>query len=443
MQDQTFTLDNCTVLTVDEKDHFFPLGRIVIRKGRIIDLGHAGQIPSQGKSIDLEGALVLPGLVNTHTHSHSSIFRSLADDMHLMDWLKKAIWPMEKRLTSTCIAAAARLSCFEYLRNGITAIADQIYFPDTVAAATSESGIRSFLAASVFSGTGPAPGTSDTFADACGFVEKWQGREEFTRIYPCIGPHSPYSVDVDLFRKIVVYAEQKNLLIHTHISETKSENRILRERFGVSPTEWLHNIGVFRQPVLAAHSIHLDEFDLDLYRRNGVSVSYNPVSNLKLVSGMMDLKAMWELGITVGIGTDGAQSNNSMDLLRDLRTGVLIQKQLVGDPTFFNARQALRMATINGAKALHFEREIGSLETGKRADLIALDTKSPRLVPLHRERLENIYSLLCYSALGADVRDVMIEGQWVVRNKAVLTLKEDLIYSDALAASEALLKSNS
>lgn len=430
------TLDHCTLLTVDGQDRWYPQGRIVIDGKRIVALGRQDDVPLQGERVDMHGALVMPGLINTHTHSHSSIFRSLADDMELMDWLKKGVWPMEQRMGKQQLAAAVRLSCLEYLESGITTIADQIYHGDTVAEATQQSGLRSFLAASVFSGPGPAPGTEDTFADAKRFVEKWQGSSEETRIYPCLGPHAPYSVEEPLLKALVAYAGEKALLVHIHISETAEENRQIQAKTGLSPTAWLAKMGLLERPVLAAHSIHLSKEDLDLYAHHGVAVTYNPVSNLKLVSGIMPMKAMQERGIVMGIGTDGAQSNNTMDLLRDLRTGTLIQKQWTEDPTFLPVRQAVRMATIEGAKALRFEAETGSLEVGKRADLIALDAASPRLCPMHRQDVNQLYSLVCYATCGADVTDVMVDGQWLMRGRQAQTLDAERVRAEAQQASE-------
>lgn len=432
------TLDNCSILTVDGADTVYPSGRIVIEGNCIALLGSSNQVEARGEILDMGGALAMPGLVNTHTHSHSSLFRGLGDDVSLMDWLKKVMWPLERFLTRDGMYYAALLTCLEFIHSGITTYADQIYFADTAARAARKSGLRCFLAATVFQG--PSPETEDTLRAARTFIEQWRGSEKETRVYPCIGPHAPYSVNGDLFRQVTALAERYGLLIHTHISETADENAIIMKKTGLSPVRWLESLGLFEFPVLAAHSIHLDEGDLSVYERYGVTVSYNPVSNLKLVSGIMPLAAMRRRGIVVGIGTDGAQSNNSMDILRDLRTGVLIQKQKNEDAAFFNAREAVRMATIDGARALRIDGEIGSLEAGKRADIIFFDPLSPHLMPLHVSRPEKLYSALCYAATGGDVRDVMVDGRWVMRNRRALTLCEEEIREGAQRASEYLLR---
>lgn len=432
-----YTLTNCTVLTVDDKDTFFPRGRVQIDNGRILAVGGEEQIPLQGEVVDLKGGLVMPGLVNTHTHSHSSIFRNQADDLQLMDWLKKAMWPMEKFLSPELAYAATALSCLEYLRCGITTYADQFYFADTIAHAAQRSGLRCFLAASVF--TNPSPETDDSLGAAVKFIQNWKGSEEKTRVYPCIGPHAPYSVSGPLFKEITELSRCYDLLIHTHISETQDENNQIREQTGMSPTQWLESLGVFERPTLAAHSIHLSPEDMEIYRRNGVHASYNPVSNMKLASGIMPYLKMREMGIQISLGTDGAQSNNSMDMLRDLREGVLLQKVTAMDATVISSREAVRMATIEGAKALGMEREIGSLEPGKLADLIVLDPNSPRMTPLHRTDLNNLYGAVTYASCGADVRDVMVDGKWLMRDRVILSFDEAEVLRQGQAASEYLV----
>lgn len=438
MAQNVTTLDNCTILTMDEWDHHYVNGRIVIADNIITAIGDADDIKTQGEILDMQGRLVMPGFVNTHTHSHSSIFRNTADDLSLMDWLKTAMWPMEKHLSAERAYVATLLSCLEYIRSGITCYADQFYFSGIVAKAAMNSGLRTFLAATVF--TNPSAETEDTFSAAVDFVEKYCGKQNETLVYPCIGPHAPYSVNEHLWRECTKLSAQYDLLIHTHISETIDENRKIMEQTGLSPTRWLHNMGVFERPVLAAHSIHLDDVDMDLYARYKVAVAYNPVSNLKLVSGIMPMKRLLEKGILVTIGTDGAQSNNSMDLLRDLRTGILLQKQVNEDASFLGGRFALRMATIEGAKALGIDSQIGSLELGKKADLIAFDTTSPRLCPLHRSSVKNLYAAICYSACGADVSDSMVNGRWLMRNQTVLSLDAPEVLKEAQKASEYLVK---
>lgn len=436
---QLYTITNCTILTMNEQDDYYTDGTMIIEDGKIRAIGSRKDITPQGEVVDMGKRLVLPGLINTHTHSHSSIFRSLGDDIELMDWLHHAMWPTERHMNHEIAYAAARMSCLEYMRGGITTYADQFYFAEDVARAAMESGLRCFLAPSVF--TNGTAETSDTFVAAESFIRSWIGKEQETHIYPCIGPHAPYSVDEDLFRKVNRLAEEYDLLIHIHISETRDENRQIMEQHGMTPTGWLHSMGVLDHKVLAAHSIHLSGQDMELYARHQVHASYNPVSNLKLVSGIMPMKEMKEAGIQISIGTDGSNSNNSMDLLRDLKTGTLIQKMKYEDATFLPAREALRMATIEGAKALYMEQETGSLEPGKRADIISLDTESPRMCPLYTKTAEQIYATVVYSACGADVKDTIVDGRWIMKDGSVLTFDEKDVRERAQEAGEYLGKS--
>ena len=433
----TYTLTNCTILTVDGEDSFFPRGRMTVQGNTILRVGHEHELPLEGDVIDLEGRLVLPGLVNTHTHSHSSLFKNQADDLQLMDWLNKAMWPMEAHLNAARAQAGTALSCMEYISSGITTYCDQFYFAEAIAPVASKSGLRCVLGATVFEK--PSVETDDTLRAACDFVEHWLGREEETLVYPCLGPHAPYSVSAEQFIRVAEFCRKHNVLLHTHISETQDENKQILAKYGKTPTQWLESLGVLENRVLAAHSIHLDEQDMELYARRNVHASYNPVSNLKLVSGRMPYRALREHGIQVSIGTDGAQSNNSMDLLRDLRTGALIQKLAENDATMFNAREMVRLATIEGAVALGLERQIGTLESGKRADFIALDTNSPRLVPLHRNSLSNLYSTVAYSACGADVCDMAVNGKWVMQNRSIRSMDCDEVRRNAQEASEYLV----
>lgn len=436
-QSSVYTLTNCTILTVDGEDRFFPRGRMVIHGNTILRVGLESEIPLEGDVVDMGGKLVMPGLVNTHTHSHSSLFKNQADDLRLMDWLNKAMWPMEAHLNAERARAATALSCMEYISGGITTYCDQFYFAEAIASVASKSGLRCVLGATVFDK--PSVETDDTFGAATSFVEHWIGREEETLVYPCLGPHAPYSVGADLFVRVANFCRKHDVLLHTHISETQDENDQILARYGKTPTQWLESLGVLENRVLAAHSIYLDEEDMRIYARRNVHASYNPVSNLKLVSGIMPYKKLLEHGIQVSLGTDGAQSNNSMDLLRDLRTGALIQKMAKGDATLFPAREMVRLCTIEGATALHLEQQIGSLEAGKRADFIALDTKTPRLVPLHRDSLSNLYSTVAYSACGADVSDMAVNGRWVMQDRSILTLDYDEVITRAQEASEYLV----
>jgi 5-methylthioadenosine/S-adenosylhomocysteine deaminase len=434
-----FSLINCTILTMDKEDNYYPLGTIVIEDGRISEIGSDTDVVPKGKIIDMKFKIVLPGFINTHTHSPSPLFRGMADDLSLMDWLNKVLWPAEKNLTGEIAYWGTSLSCLEFIQSGITTFADQYFFSKNVAKAVQQSGIRGFIAPSVF--TNGSPETSDTIQAAVDFIEEYKNRENQTLVYPCIGPHAPYSCSDEILKTVIEIANKHDLLIHTHISETVDENRQIYEEKGLTPTQYLDSLGLFERDVLAAHCIHINQTDMEIFKRNNVRVSYNPISNLKLVSGIMPLKELIDKGILVSIGTDGAQSNNSLDLLKDLKTGVLIQKQQYNDATFFSAREALKMITINGAKALNMDHEIGSLEKGKKADVIAIDIKSTNINPIHRSNVSNIYSAVVYSANGTDVSDVIVNGRVLMKDKELVDInKEEIISQSHKAAEEVLIK---
>ncbi|MFW6029136.1 MAG: amidohydrolase, partial [Halanaerobiales bacterium] len=362
------TLKNAIILTMDKQDNYFMNGTIITENNLIKEIGPTSDIEFKGDIYDFSDKLLMPGLINTHTHSVSPLFRSMADDMSLMDWLKKVIWPAEKKLTKEMAYYGAILSCLEFISSGITCFVDQYFFAEHILKAVKHSKLRAFITPTVFSW--PSPETNNVIVEVENYLDK-HGVNPTSRISTGIGPHAPYSVNEKDWKKVMDIAEHYNLLIHTHISETKDENQEINKKYGLTPTEWLNKLGVLSYPVLAAHSIHLSAKDLDIYEANNVAVTYNPVSNLKLVSGIMPLKEMKNRNITISIGTDGAQSNNSLDLFRDLKTGVLIQKNHNQDAEFISSNEALRIATLDGAKAIGMEKEIGSLQPGKKADIIS------------------------------------------------------------------------
>lgn len=422
---EVISLVNCSILTMDSEENYYSSGTLVIEDDRIVEVGPSEEITPKGQLIDFKNKLILPGLINTHTHSASPLFRGMADDLSLMDWLKKVLWPAEKNLTGEIVYWGSMYSCLEFLEAGITTFADQYFFSEYVGRAVEQTGLRGFIAPTVF--TNGSPETQDTIRAAVNFIEKYKGKEAQSLIYPCIGPHAPYSCDRDTLKTVAQIAATHDLIIHTHISETVDENREIYEKTGLTPTQYLDSVGILEGKVLAAHCIHINQKDMELFSCKNVKVSYNPVSNLKLVSGIMPMKELLEHGVLVSLGTDGAQSNNSLDLLKDLKTGILLQKQNYHDATFISAKEALKLVTINGAKALGMEHEIGSLEKGKRADLIALDCNKTNINPLHTSQVNNLYSAVVYAADGSDVSDVIVNGRILMRDRIHLHLNKDEI----------------
>lgn len=437
MNKNTFTLTNCIILTMDEKDTNYPSGSIIIEGNLIIDIGSSSEIQPKGEIYDMKGKILMPGFVNTHTHSPSPLCRGMADDLELMDWLKNRIWPIEKNLTDEIAFWGSSLSFLEFLESGVTTFADQYFFADSIAEAAKNSGLRGFIAPTVF--TNASPETKDTIQAAVNFIEKYKGKENETLIYPCIGPHAPYSCSKEILMKVRDISSKYDILIHTHISETLNENREIYEQTGLSPTQYLDSLGILDQKTLAAHCIHMDKKDIQIFKKKKVSVSYNPISNLKLVSGFMPMKEMLENDILISIGTDGAQSNNSLDLLSDLKTGVLIQKQINNDATFLRSRDALRMITINGAKALGMGHMIGSLEKGKLADIISMDLNNSNMRPLHKNCTDNVFSAVVYSAKGTNICDVIVNGKFLLRDRKVKNVDKQEILKQAQKSAEYIM----
>jgi 5-methylthioadenosine/S-adenosylhomocysteine deaminase len=414
-------LRHAIVLTIDAADSYYADGCIIVEDGLIAYVGTEAQRPEiqEGDAvIDLHGKLVMPGLVNTHIHSHSPLFRNFGEDVALQTWLNAIMWPAESHLTEEQAYFAALHTCIESISSGVTTFADQFYFAPAVARAVNESGMRAVLCTSIFE-----DGRSDRFQTvrtAEEFVGAWQGRNPL--VVPGLGPHAPYSVSEEQWRQVVELSKSYGVLVHTHISETEKENKTFHTRYSLSPTQWLEKLGVFECPTLAAHCVHLSDEDIAILRNNDVHVSYNPVSNLKLVSGIMPYERLVGQGVQVSLGTDGAQSNNTLDLLGDLKTGVLIQKQRTGNPAFLTVSDAVRLATIAGALALGLDNVTGSLETGKQADLIAIDIRQPHLRPLHVDSVKMLYTALVYCATGRDVVDTMVRGRWLMRDRELLSL---------------------
>lgn len=436
MSNQTIVLKNCLIVTVDKEDNYFHNGMLIIRNGIIDYVGPQIDYPTDYSVIDMSGKIIMPGLINTHTHSPAALFRGVGDDLFLMDWLQNYMWPVEKNMTAEDAYHGSRLSYLEFLRNGMTTNVDMWYFSDAVAQAAMSVGLRAVVAAGVFAWA--TPESADSLRDADDFVAKYIDKSAETFIYPCYGPHDAYSNTSDTLREVVKLSKARNTIIHTHLSETEENNEQILEEHGVTPTRFYEQNGVFERKVLAAHGIWLTDEDLKIFHENDAYVSYNPVSNLKLCDGILPVHRLKEAKVGFSLGVDGAQSNNSLDLLSDQKTGVLIQKMAVNDPTFFPARDAVRMITIDGAASIGMENEIGSLEQGKQADIISLDFSDVNLTPYSEDIPGQIYSHITYSATGANVSDVFVAGKQLLKNKEVIHSNPDEIKKQAEITSKRL-----
>lgn len=429
------TLTNCIVLTVDSDDKIIQNGRVVIDRGVIQAVGASEDIEAHGEAVDLRGRLLMPGLINAHTHSPAAVLRGYADDYYLRDWLENYIWPAEKHLTAEYAYWGARLSYLEFLYNGMTTNVDMWYFADSLAKAAMDTGLRAVVAAGVFGF--PSPESASPIRDAFSFVEHFWGREGDTLVYPALGPHDASTCPPGLLRELSEFAVQKDIVIHAHLSEAAEDNQEIQKKYGISPTQYLADTGIMRARTLFAHSIHMSDDDISILKEANSAVCYNPVSNMKLCDGVMPLKRLKAAGVPVAVGVDGAQSNNSLDLLADAKTGALLQKLCNDDPTFLPARDTVRMLTIEGARAIGMERLLGSIEPGKAADLITLSSDIPAMNPFPLDAT-GIYSHIVYAVSGSAVRDVMVNGKMLLRDGAPVSVNASEVVREANRASMAM-----
>jgi len=395
-------------------------GIVGVRGGRIAELGPkdpAARLPSAAETVDAKGKILIPGLVNTHTHLPMALFRGLADDLPLETWLNEHIFPAEARhVNPESVRLGAMLACAELLLSGTTTCCDGYFLESYVAEAVADAGLRAVLGQGVIDF--PAPGVPDPARNvsvAEDFVGKWGGAHP--RIHPSVFCHAPYTCSERTLTSAKEAARRHGVLFQIHVAETRSEVEQMHADHGLSPVAYLDRLGILDEDTLVVHGVWVDEEDIRILAETGCPVSHNPQSNMKLASGIAPVPKMLDAGICVGLGTDGCASNNDLDLFSEMDTAAKLHKVSTLDPTVLSADQVLKMATIDGAKALGLGEEIGSLEIGKRADLVIVDTDAPHMIPLYRA-----VSHLVYAARGADVKDVMIDGRFVVRDRRLLTV---------------------
>ncbi len=413
---------NGSVVTVNSDFDIITNGIITIKNGKIEGIEEKSgnkKLPKAKIIINAEGGIIMPGLVNTHTHLPMSLFRGLADDLDLSVWLNEHIFPSEKKhITPESVKPGAFLSCAEMLLSGTTTCCDGYFYEDHVAQAVKQTGIRAVLGQGIIDF--PAPGVPDPLTNidtAINYVKKWKGVSSL--IHPSIFCHSPYTCSKETLQKAKAAADSKNVLFQIHVAETKNEyDRILAEH-GKTPIKYLDDLGIMDENTLLVHGVWIDDADIEIIAKQKSKVSHNPESNMKLSSGVAPLTLLINAGVTVGLGTDGCASNNDLDLFGEMDTAAKIHKVNAFDPTVMDAVSVLKMATINGAKALRLERQTGSIEKGKRADIIVVNTNIPHLVPMY-----NPVSQLVYSASGSDVRHVIIDGNMIVKDRQLLTINE-------------------
>lgn len=381
--------------------------------------------------IDGKGMLATAGMVNTHGHVSMTLLRSYADDMALMDWLENKIWPIEAKMNAKDIYWGAMLGIAEMLKSGTTCFADMYCFMDDVARAVAETGIRANLSRGLI---GLAPDKDDKLAENTQLVKDWQGYDN-GRIRITYGPHAPYTCPVEYLQKVIEAAQANNAEIQMHLCETKGEVENCIKEHGVTPIKLMDQLGMFEQGTIAAHCVYLTEDDMDIIAAKNVRVAHNPQSNLKLASGIAPVARMLEKGICVGLGTDGASSNNNLDMLEECRAAAMLHKTTTLNPLAVPAAQAWDMATVNGAKVLGFD-ELGKLSVGQQADIVLWNMHKPYWYPRH-----NKLSLLVYAANSSDADTVIVNGKVVLQNGSMTLSDEEKIYAEAnLRAQKLLLK---
>ncbi|HXF27823.1 MAG TPA: amidohydrolase [Bryobacteraceae bacterium] len=432
------------VVTMDTARGLIENGAVAVRGDRIVGVGPASEIQKNFTAphrLNRPNAILMPGLINAHTHAAMSLFRGIADDLRLQDWLEHYIFRAEARNVSPdFVYWGTKLACLEMMLSGTTTFVDMYYFEDRVADATREAGMRGVLGETVIGFPSP---DAKTPRDALARTERLLTRfKNDPLIVPAVAPHALYTNSPETLKAARALANRYAAPLIIHLAETKKENEDSRAKYGMSATAFLDSIGVFNGRTIAAHGVWLDNDDIRILRERGVGVAHCPSSNMKLASGVAPVMKLLQAGVPVGLGTDGpAGSNNDFDLMEEMNLAANLQKVSTGDPQALPAKQAIVMATILGAKAIGMEKEIGSLEKGKRADLITIRIDRPNAVPLY-----NVYSQIVYALKGCDVEDVMVNGQPIVREGRSLTLNEAAILAAARRYQKQIsssLKSNS
>ena len=416
-------LTNAVVLTMDPQFTVYRPGAVAVTGDSIAAVGPAALAYQAAETIDCGGRVVMPGLVNTHTHAPMTLLRGLADDLRLDVWLMGYMMPVERAFVSPdFVRLGTRLACAEMIRSGVTCFADMYYFEDAVAEATAAAGMRALCAQTVLRFPAPdATSYEESLARAREFIQRWRGHP---LIVPAPAPHAPYTCTPEILRACAELAVEFDVPLHIHLSETAQEVDASRRLHGMPVVPWVKKHGLFDAKVLAAHCVHVDEGEIRALNNAGAGVAHNPTSNLKLAAGVAPVARMLELGVNVGIGTDGPASNNDLDMFEEMRLAALLAKGTSGDPTAVPARTALAMATRIGASAMHMDHLTGSIEVGKRADLIVLDLDRLHNVPAFGHDAGGIYGQIVYASKSTDVVDVMCNGRWLMRNRALLTLDE-------------------
>src|SRR5215213_7403098 len=426
-------LSNALILTMDENlTQYFP-GAAAVKGDSILAVGNEDEIKreySAEETIDCNHKTLMPGLINAHTHVPMTLLRGLADDLRLDVWLMGYMMPVEREFVSPeFVRLGTLLACAELIRSGVTTFNDMYYFEEDVAKAAADAGMRAVCGQTVMKFPAPdAASYEDSLQMAREFIERWK---DHPLIVPAVAPHAPYTCTAEILRATADLAKEFDVPLHTHLAETAFEVENMRNENGIPVIPYVKKQGLLEAKVIAAHCVHVDTGEIRTLMHARAGISHNPSSNLKLASGFAPVIKMLEAGLNVGIGTDGPASNNDLDMFEEVRLAAFIAKAVTNDPTSLPAPWALLMATRLGAQALHIGHLTGSLEVGKRADLILVDVSPVHNSPSFKRSLDNAYAQIVYAGKSTDVSDVMVNGKWLMRDRTLLTLNESELLAQA------------
>lgn len=430
-------IGNARIVTMNERMEVIDNGYIRINQGQITEIGpmkeHMPVADDSCEVVDAKGMWVMPGFVNTHTHLPMTMLRGYADDLPLQEWLTRHIFPAEARLvTPVNVRIATRLALVEMIKSGTTCFNDMYFFEEVIAGEARKAGMRGVMNESLIDfPTASFKSVDEGLALSERLIRQWEGD---ALIHPSVTVHAPYTCSRETLQKARRLADKYGTLLQIHVSETRREVEDIRARTGLPPVEYLASIGLLGPNVIAAHGVWLNEREVELLAQSGTSIGHCPKSNLKLASGIADTDTYMKAGITVGIGTDGTASNNVLDMVEEMRFAALLPKVVHYNPEAVNARTALRMATIQGARALGLGEMTGSLEKGKRADLILVHGGASNMIPVY-----DVYSAIVYAMNSKNIRCSMVNGEWIMKNRVVLHIDKDQAIAEL---EEVVVKNN-
>lgn len=422
-------IENGSIVTMTEYNRVLEKAYLIIEDGKIKSIGVG--VPPAGdyeKRVDATNRLVLPGFINAHTHAAMTLLRGYADDLPLKEWLETKIWPLEDQLRGEDVYWGSMLAMTEMIKSGTTCFADMYFFVEQTARAVEQTGMRAVLSRGM---VGLGPQAEEALEDSRRLAGEWAGKGD-GRITVMLGPHAPYTCPPAYLEKVMDLAKELKVGLHIHIAETKGEFEDIRRDYGRTPVAHLESLGLFELPTIGAHCVYLTEEEIDILARHKVGVAHNPESNMKLASGIAPVPRMLKAGIAVGLGTDGASSNNNLDMLQEMRSCAFLHKVNTLDPTILPAYQALEMATVNGAKALGLDH-LGVLAAGSPADIILVSLEEAHMIPRY-----DLIANLVYSAQAADVQTVIINGRIVMEDRVIKTFDEQEVLERAKQVAQRL-----